>query len=156
MSRRLKTSILALTLIISPGFLFLTARPSLTALLTLEKYRHEEEIPILKPAEKKNPLPDGRYFTWKFDREPKIGTVILILSVHNPDGQLTQVYSITGRSDMPSMRGHHDSGEVSFKTNARGLYLLPVDIVMPGEWEVIITFKEKEQTIFRGRILFKV
>jgi len=94
------------------AFLFLTASSSLSTLLVSEIDSQEEEIPVLKPAKKKYTLPDGRYFTWKFDREPKIGTVILILSVYNPDGQLTQVYSLTGRSYMPSMLEHHDSGEV--------------------------------------------
>ena len=64
--------------------------------------------------------------------------------------------AVTGQSDMPSMRGAHDSGEVAFKTNRAGDYLLPVNVVMPGDWEVRLTFSRNGIVIFRGRILFDV
>ena len=57
---------------------------------------------------------------------------------------------------MPSMRGAHDSGEVPFKLNKKGDYLLPVNVVMPGEWEVKLVFMKDKEPVFRGRITFKV
>ena len=54
------------------------------------------------------------------------------------------------------MRGAHDSGEVPFKLNKKGDYLLPVNVVMPGEWEVKLIFMNDTGPIFRGRITFKV
>ncbi len=57
---------------------------------------------------------------------------------------------------MPSMAGAHDSGEVAFKLNKKGDYLLPVNVVMPGGWEVRLTFSRNGVVIFRGRILFDV
>ncbi len=115
-----------------------------------------EELPVLKPAGKKNELPDGRYFVWEFNQTPKMGTVILRVQVFDRDGNQLSNLKIEGRSDMPSMRGHHDSGDVAFKLNNQGVYLLPVNIVMPGDWEIILTFKEGDRIIFRGRILFRV
>lgn len=116
----------------------------------------QEEIPVLKPAGKKNELPDGRYFTWEFAQTPKMGTVILRLEIFDRNGEKITHLKVGGRSDMPSMRGHHDSGEVAFKLNNQGVYLLPVNIVMPGDWEVILTFREGDDFLYRGRILFKV
>lgn len=115
-----------------------------------------EEIPVLKPAGKKNELPDGRYFIWEFNQAPRMGTVILQVQLFDRTGRKTGNLKLFGRSDMPSMRGHHDSGEVAFKMNNQGDYLLPVNIVMPGDWEVVLTFKDGEQTIYRGRLLFKI
>lgn len=96
------------------------------------------------------------YFTWEFDRTPKMGTAILIIKLYDKSGTQVSDLAITGRSDMPSMRGAHDSGEVAFKTNKAGNYLLPVNVVMPGDWEVQLTFSRNGIVIFRGRITFDV
>lgn len=115
-----------------------------------------EELPVIKPAGKKNELPDGRHFIWEFNQTPKMGTVILRVQIFDQNNKQISNLKIEGRSDMPSMRGHHDSGDVAFKLNHQGIYLLPVNIVMPGEWEIILTFKEGDRVIYRGRILFRV
>ncbi len=96
------------------------------------------------------------HFTWEFDRNPKMGTSILIIKLYDRKGNRANELQITGRSDMPAMRGAHDSGDVAFKLNKAGNYLLPVDIVMPGKWEVRLTFSRAGRVVFRGRITFKV
>ena len=95
-------------------------------------------------------------FTWEFDKTPKMGTSILIVKLSDKDGKRVSDLAITGRADMPSMRGAHDSGDVAFKTNKAGDYLMPVNVVMPGEWEVLLTFSRNGIVIFRGRLTFKV
>jgi hypothetical protein len=96
------------------------------------------------------------YFTWEFDKTPKMGTSILIIKLFDKDGKRVSDLAVTARSDMPLMRGTHDSGEVSFKLNKAGDYLLPVNVVMPGDWEVRLTFSRNGIVIFRGRIAFDV
>ena len=85
-----------------------------------------------------------------------MGTSILIIKLYDKDGKRVSDLAIAGRSDMPSMRGAHDSGDVAFKNNKAGDYLLPVNIVMPGNWEVLLTFSRNGIVIFRGRIAFDV
>ncbi len=96
------------------------------------------------------------YFIWEFDKTPKMGTVILKVQLFDKDGKQVSDLDITGRSDMPSMRGAHDSGEVAFKLNKKGDYLMPVSIVMPGGWEVLLNFSRNKVVVFRGRISFDV
>jgi hypothetical protein len=110
----------------------------------------------LPKSGKKCWIGEVNYFIWEFDRTPKMGTAILIVKLYDKDGKQVSDLAITGRSDMPSMRGAHDSGEVAFKTNKAGNYLLPVNIVMPGDWEVQLTFTRNGIVIFRGRITFDV
>ncbi|MBI4720478.1 MAG: hypothetical protein HY770_04525 [Chitinivibrionia bacterium] len=99
---------------------------------------------------------DSLYFTYKFNKKPKMGTAILVVRLFDTkDAQLSNL-EILGSSDMPSMRGAHDSGEVPFKLNKKSAYLLPVNLVMPGEWEVKLVFKKGDETLFRGRFLFKI
>lgn len=96
------------------------------------------------------------YFTWEFDKTPKMGTAILVIKLYDKDGRRVSDLAVAGRSDMPSMRGAHDSGEVAFRTNRAGDYLLPVNVVMPGDWEVRLTFSRNGIVIFRGRLAFDV
>ena len=110
----------------------------------------------LAKSGKKCWIGEVNYFTWEFDKTPKMGTSILIIKFYDRDGKRVTDVAITGRSDMPSMRGAHDSGQVAFKNNKAGDYLLPVNVVMPGDWEVRLTFSRDGIVIFRGRVMFDV
>jgi hypothetical protein len=114
------------------------------------------EVKDLPKAGQKCWIGEVGYFVYDFDRTPKMGTVILKVQVFDKNGKQTSDLEITGRSDMPSMRGAHDSGEVAFKLNKKGDYLLPVNIVMPGDWEVLLTFSRNKIAVFRGRVSFGV
>ena len=110
----------------------------------------------LPKSGKKCWIGEVNYFAWEFDKTPKMGTAILVIKLYDREGKKVSDLAITGKSDMPSMRGAHDSGEVAFKTNRAGDYLLPVNVVMPGDWEVLLTFSRNGIVIFRGRIAFNV
>lgn len=110
----------------------------------------------LPKSGKKCWIGEVNYFTWEFDKTPKMGMSVLIVKLFDKDGRRVSDLTITGRSDMPSMRGAHDSGEVAFKTNRAGDHLLPVNVVMPGDWEVLLTFSRNGIVIFRGRLAFDV
>jgi len=99
---------------------------------------------------------DGYYFNYAFDKKPQMGMVILKIQVFDKKGAKVTPFEITGRSDMPSMRGAHDSGELAFKTNKVNNYLLPVNIVMPGDWEIRVTFLLNDKPVFHGSIRFDV
>ncbi len=118
--------------------------------------RQEADFKDLPKAGKKCWIGDSFYFTYEFDRTPKMGTAILKIELFGKDGNRVTGIEIAGRSDMPSMRGAHDSGEVEFKQNRKGDHLLPVNIVMPGDWEVLLTFSKDGAVIFRGRVAFNV
>lgn len=96
------------------------------------------------------------YFTYKFDKKPAMGTAILVVKVFDKGGKRLTNLSIVGNYDMPSMRGAHPSGDVPFKLNKKGDYLLPVNIVMPGDWEVLLVFTKDGAVVHRGRIAFDV
>ena len=116
----------------------------------------EAEFQDLPKAGKKCWIGDDFYFVYGFDKKPKMGMSILKVELFDKDGEQITDWKIHGRSDMPSMRGAHDSGEVAFKQNRQGAYLLPVNIVMPGDWEVLLTFSKDEKVAYRGRVAFDV
>jgi len=110
----------------------------------------------LAKSGKKCWIGEVNYFTWEFDKTPKMGTSILIIKLYDRDGKRVTDVAITGQSDMPSMRGAHDSGEIAFKLNKAGDYLMPVNVVMPGDWEIRLTFSRNGSVIFRGKVTFDV
>ncbi len=100
---------------------------------------------------------DDRYvLRYEFNEKPKLGMIILKVQVFDKSGAQVAPFAAIGRSDMPSMRGAHDSGDVAFKLNRKNDYLLPVQIAMPGNWEIRIVFKLNDQPVFHGSIRFDV
>jgi hypothetical protein len=99
---------------------------------------------------------EDHYFVHRFVEPPKFGTAILKIELFDKNGERVTDLEIVGRADMPSMRGAHDSGEVAFKRNKKGDYLLPVNIVMAGEWEVRLHFLKGTDVVYRGSLKFHV
>jgi len=111
--------------------------------------------PVLK-AGQKHWIGEQYYFIYDFDKKPQMGTIIVKVQVFSKDGKQDSSLEITGSADMPSMKGAHSSGEQLFKLNKKGDYLLPVNVVMPGEWEVVLNFLKDKKPIYTGSVRFNV
>lgn len=109
--------------------------------------------PLPKPGEKVM-LDADHWFTYGFVKQPKLGTAIMRVEIFSRDKERDTSYVVKGDADMPSMRGAHSTGDVNFSVSAKGVYLLPVRLVMPGDWEVRLTFEKDGKTVFRGAYLF--
>jgi hypothetical protein len=114
------------------------------------------EFPALPSSGKKCRIDDAHYFVYEFTGKPRLGTAILRIRIFDGGENKSTDFTVLGRSDMPSMAGAHDSGDQEFKLNNKGDYLLPVNIVMPGEWEVKLTFKRGDAVVSRGAFRFDV
>jgi hypothetical protein len=95
------------------------------------------------------------YFTYKFDKKPKMGTSIVKVMIFNKQNKQVRDWEIMGWLGMPAMPGSHDS-EAAFKQAKNGEYRLPVNIVMPGEWEVRMTFLKDKKPVLKRCFKFKV
>jgi len=112
-------------------------------------------VPVLK-AGQKHWIGEQFYFVYEFDKKPQMGTIIMKVQVFSKDGKQDTSLEITGAADMPSMKGAHSSGEQLFKMNKKGDYLLPVNVVMPGDWEVVLNFSKDKKPIYTGSVRFNV
>jgi len=113
-------------------------------------------FPRMPSVGTKVPLGSDHYLIYGFDRKPKLGTIILKIEIYTRDGNKDTSFEVLGDSGMPSMKGAHETGEQPFRLSNKGAYLLPVNIVMPGDWEVRITVKKNGKIIFRGSHQFDV
>jgi hypothetical protein len=111
--------------------------------------------PVPGPG-KKCPIDDAYYFKYEFNEKPKMGMSILKIQVFDKNSDQVVPFKATGRSDMPSMRGAHDSGDVEFRLNKKNDYLLPVNVVMPGDWEIRLIFWLNGKPVYHGSIRFDV
>jgi hypothetical protein len=107
------------------------------------------------PGEKVT-INDDYYIVYGFDKKPKMGTVILKVTVYTKDGNKDTSLEVAADSGMPSMRGAHDTGDLLMQLSRKKEYLLPINIVMPGEWEIRLTIKKSGTVIFRGNHRFDV
>jgi hypothetical protein len=114
-----------------------------------------EELQVLKPGERFT-VSEGITGEWEFSQKPQIGMVILKIQLFDKNDVKISSLSITGDSGMPSMPGSHDTGDVAFKLNKAKNYLLPVNVVMPGDWAVKLIFSEGDAILLRAVIRFDV
>jgi predicted metalloprotease len=96
------------------------------------------------------------YFIYGFDKKPKLGTVIMKVEIFTKEGKKDTSMEVKAEAGMPSMRGAHETGEQPFKLSKKGDYLLPINIVMPGDWEIRLTVLKEGKVIFRGSYQFDV
>ena len=102
------------------------------------------------------PVGNGYYIIYGFDKKPKLGTIIMKVEVFTKEGKKDTSLEVMADSGMPSMKGAHETGEQLFRLSKKGDYLLPISIVMPGDWEVRLTIKKNGKIIFRGSHQFDV
>jgi len=115
-----------------------------------------EDWTDLSAPDKKNRIDDLLYFVYKFTTPPRMGTVVLKVQVFDKSGKKNTSFLIQAEYGMPAMPGAHDSGRQEMSLNKAGNYLLPLNLVMPGEWELKLTFFKGSRAIFRGRTRFDV
>lgn len=111
--------------------------------------------PMLGPG-KKVPIEGGYYLIYGFDKKPKLGMVIMKVEIFTAEGKKDTSFEAKADAGMPSMKGAHETGDRPFTVSKKGDYLLPVNIVMPGDWEIRLTLLKEGKAIFRGRYNFDV
>ena len=114
------------------------------------------QYPSMPSPGKKVSIDKDHYFIYGFDKKPKLGTIIMKVEIYAQDGNKDTSFEVLGDSGMPSMKGAHETGEQLFRLSNKGAYLLPVNIVMPGDWEIRITIKKDGKVVFRGSHQFDV
>jgi hypothetical protein len=112
------------------------------------------DYPTLPKPGEKVPLGADHYFTYGFAAQPKLGTAILRVEIFTRDGARDTSFVVKGDADMPSMRGAHATGDKEFSVSKKNVYLLPIQLVMPGDWEVRLTFLKSGAAVLRGAYLF--
>ena len=117
---------------------------------------HSQVYPSMPEPGKKVPIGKDHYFIYSFDKKPKLGTLIMKVQIFTAEGKKCTSLVVKADSGMPSMRGAHETGDRSFVLSEKGDYLLPVNIMMPGDWEIRLTIIKDGKSIFRGRYNFDV
>ena len=105
---------------------------------------------------KVNWINESYSFTYSFDKKPKLGNAILKVKLFNKAKKLNNDYEVFAVADMPSMRGMHASGDVKLRANKKGELLVPINFVMPGEWQVDLKFVKAGKQVYAGNFKLKI
>jgi hypothetical protein len=105
---------------------------------------------------KKVPIGNGYYLIYGFDEKPTMGMVIMKIEVFTDKGKKDTTFEMKADAGMPSMGGAHETGDKAFRLSNKGDYLLPINIVMPGDWEIRLAVSKEGKIIFRGKYNFNV
>jgi hypothetical protein len=124
--------------------------------LTASQTEQAAVYPSMPAPGKKIPIGADHYLIYGFDKKPKLGTVIVKVEIFTKEGKKDTSFQVKADAGMPSMKGAHETGDQPFKLSKKGDYLLPVDIVMPGDWEIRLTLLKEGKVIFRGSYQFDV
>lgn len=112
--------------------------------------------PVMSEPGKKVQIGNGYYLIYGFDKKPKLGTAIMKVEIFTREGKKDTSFEVKADTDMPSMRGAHATGDRPFVLSKKGDYLLPINIVMPGDWEIKLTVMRDGKVVARGRYNFNV
>jgi hypothetical protein len=145
---------LARTLLLMASASLLPAAPPRAAERITAPAASAADFPVLPAPGEKVPLGDDHYFTYAFAEPPKLGAAILRVEIFTKAGVRDTSFRVLGDADMPSMRGAHKTGDQPFALNKKGVYLLPIRLVMPGDWEIRLTFQRDGKVLLRGSHLF--
>jgi hypothetical protein len=138
------------------GFFCLALSTAITVLPASCQVSEAENLRILPKPGERIPLDADHYFVYGFDKAPKLGTAIMKVEIFAPNGNHDTTFLVKGDADMPAMRGAHSTGDKQFSVSRKGIYLLPVPIAMPGEWEIKFTFEKDGKAVFHGAYRFEV
>lgn len=94
-------------------------------------------------------------FVFTFSDKPKMGYVVAKVEITDNAGNKVDNLELVGSYGMPAMKGAHDSDNQKFQLNKNKIYLLPINVAMPGSWELSFIINDKGKEIFRGKILFE-
>jgi len=114
------------------------------------------ERKVMAGYNKANWVDANYYFTYSFVKKPKLGTSILKVNVYDKDKKAYNGFKVYADSDMPSMRGAHNTGNMELKPNKKGDLLIPINFVMPGVWEVQLTFMKDGKQVYCGCFELKI
>ena len=103
----------------------------------------------------KTPIGQDLILTYSFNVRPAMGMVILKVKVTDKDGNPAEGLTLTGVSDMPEMRDSN-SGKVKFQQNKKKDFLLPINVTMPGKWNVTVIIQKKKKVLLTGGVDFHV
>lgn len=101
-------------------------------------------IPKVKTA---HWLDTQHYITYEWNKNPKIGTYVLLVNVFDKNKKRISDMNVTADAYMPSMKGSHDTGDKKMQLNKKNQYAIPVNFMMLGDWEIELKFNKAGKLI---------
>ena len=99
------------------------------------------------PKEGKVNVINSEYsFTYNFPEKPKLGTYVLKVNLFKNNEKVKDL-TVLVSYNMPTC-SHHSSGKlVTMQLNKKNDYLIPLNFVMRGTWEITLIFQRNGKNL---------
>jgi hypothetical protein len=134
---------------------FLAASALYAGSVSTSVTRHAAIFVSMPAPGEKVPIGNDMYMIYGFVEKPKMGPVIMKIQVFDKNDEKDRSVIITADSGMPSMPSM-GTDHATCMLNKKGDYLVPINITMPGDWEVKITITKHGKVMYRGSYRFDV
>lgn len=139
--------------------IFLALSGNLTAMMASAEKGSAEPAPaafaVLSEEGRTITLSNGDHFVYHFHPRPKFGTVVLKVEVFDAKGKVVKDLLLSAEYCMPGMTMPACPLQ-TLDQNKKGAYLMPVELSMPGDWEIKLFVHEAKKELFRGVIKVRV
>ena len=89
-------------------------------------------------------------FIYQFPEKPKLGTYILKVNLLKNNEKVKDLTILVSYS-MPECGMHRNPGKpVAMQLNKKNDYLTPINFVMRGTWEIVLTFQKNGKNLYSG------
>ena len=102
---------------------------------------------VISAPKRNHKINDSYYITYEWNKNPKIGTYILMVNVFDSNKKRVTDLELTADAYMPSMKGSHDTGDKPMRLNKKNQYAIPVYFMMLGDWEIEVKLAKNGKQI---------
>jgi len=86
-------------------------------------------------------------FIYQFPEKPKLGTYVLKVNLLKNNEKVKDLTVLVSYS-MPSCGMHRNPGKpIQMQLNKNNDYLAPINFVMRGPWDIVLTFQQNGKTM---------
>jgi len=116
----------------------------------------EAPLMVIASPKKAQWISKEYYVEYDWNKKPKIGSHILSVKVFDKSKKQVTDLDITADAYMPSMKGSHDTGDKALKQNKKGDYMIPVNFMMLGDWEILLKFSKANKLLSKAAINLEI
>ncbi len=118
-----------------------------TTKLTASKSANINTGKVISAPKQRHNINDEYYITYEWNKNPKIGTYILLVNVFDKNKKRVSDLAMTADAYMPSMKGSHDTGDKPLRLNKKNQYAIPVYFMMLGDWEIELKLSKGDRKL---------
>ena len=111
---------------------------------------------VLSNPKKAQWISKDYYVEYDWNKTPKIGTSILSVKVFDKSKKPVTDLAITADVNNTSQKDTKATGDIALKPNKKGEFIVPVNFVSQGNWEIQLRFAKGDKALSNASIRVEI